>query len=82
MNGTRRRLADSTMGPGYEYGRLEVFDAGFWTDLCELSPDGAEEACRALGYSGGAAPRFTEAFGTRNSKIPVRKLLDCTMAGL
>lgn len=69
------------MGPGYEYGRLEVFDAGFWTDVRRLSPDAAEEACRAFGYDGGAAPRFTETFAAfQNSRIPVCELLACRLS--
>lgn len=49
---------DGSSGPGYEYGRLEIFVRGFWSTICDNSgftPDSALVACRALGYDGGAA---------------------------
>ena len=56
------RLAEGRAGPNYEYGRLEVFMRGFWSNVCNndrFTPDSAQVACRVLGYDGGAALRFT-----------------------
>ena len=69
------RLVDGSAGPGYEYGRLEIFVSGFWSNVCNndrFTPDAAEVACRALGYGGGAALRFTQSYA--NSLSPVRRL--------
>lgn len=54
------RLADSSSGPGYEYGRLEIFIRGFWSTVCDaggkgFTPDSARVACRILGFGGGRA---------------------------
>ena len=49
-------------GPGYEYGRLEVFLNGLWSDICsdtQFTPNSAALACRLLGYSGGSRLLFT-----------------------
>lgn len=57
----------------YEYGRLEVFAQGFWSKVCSADrfpPNSAQVACRALGYDGGVALWFTEAY--TNSLKPVR----------
>lgn len=55
------RLMDGEAGPGYEFGRLEIFLNGFWSTICDtesFTPDSAQVACRALGYEGGAALEF------------------------
>ena len=68
------RLVDGSAGAGYEYGRLEIFERGFWSNVCNndrFTPDAAEVACRALGYDGGAALRFTQSYA--NSLSPVRR---------
>eukprot|EP00892_Ulva_mutabilis_P006138 jgi/Ulvmu1/3897/UM018_0119.1 len=55
------RLQGGESGPGYEYGRLEVFLRGFWSTICDRSgftPDAAVLACSLLGFDGGAALRF------------------------
>eukprot|EP00892_Ulva_mutabilis_P011614 jgi/Ulvmu1/8825/UM049_0005.1 len=59
------RLQDGDAGPAYEYGRLEVFSRGFWSNVCSdrrFTPDTAQLACRALGFDGGAAPYFAQPF--------------------
>ena len=69
------RLVDGSAGPGYEYGRLEIFERGFWSNVCNndrFTPDAAEVACRALGYGGGAALRFTQSYAS--SLSPVRSI--------
>eukprot|EP00892_Ulva_mutabilis_P005579 jgi/Ulvmu1/3393/UM016_0009.1 len=55
------RLAEGDSGPGYEYGRLEIFVRGFWSTICDqlgFTPDTALLACSLLGFDGGAALRF------------------------
>ena len=55
------RLMGGEAGPGYEYGRLEIFLKGFWSTVCDtesFTPDSAQVACRALGHEGGAALEF------------------------
>lgn len=52
-------------GPGYEYGRLEIYMRGFWSSVCDVhgfTPDSAKVACRILGYDGGAALEFRQAY--------------------
>ena len=59
------RLASGGEGPGYEYGRLEVFLRGFWSNVCNMdgfTPDSAQVACRALGFAGGASLQFFQPF--------------------
>ena len=61
------RLADGSADPGgrFEYGRLEIFARGFWSNVCNngrFTPDSAQVACRALGYDGGAVLRFTQSY--------------------
>ena len=34
------------------YGRLDIFWKGKWGTICELSKEGADAACRQLGYEG------------------------------
>ena len=43
------RIVDGAAGPGYEYGRLEIFDSGFWSNVCNngrFTPDSARVARR------------------------------------
>ena len=66
------RLVDGTAGPGYEYGRLEIFERGFWSNVCNndrFTPDAALVACKALGYDGGAALRFTQSYARSLSQV-------------
>ena len=66
------RLVDGTAGPGYEYGRLEIFMRGFWSNVCNndrFTPDAAQVACKALGYDGGAALRFTQPYVRSLSQV-------------
>ena len=42
----------------YEFGRLEVFLNGFWSNIWDkesFTPDSAVVACRILGYDGGTS---------------------------
>eukprot|EP00892_Ulva_mutabilis_P005584 jgi/Ulvmu1/3398/UM016_0014.1 len=58
------RLAKGESGPGYEYGRLEIFIRGFWSSVCDVhgfTPDSAQVACTILGYDGGSAIDFRPA---------------------
>lgn len=55
------RLAGGQAGPGYEYGRLEIFLRGLWRTTCRFdgfTPDSANVACTALGFQGGAVLEF------------------------
>ena len=55
------RLMDGQVGTSFEYGRLEFFLRGFWSNICDnanFSPDSAMVACSLLGYDGGAALKF------------------------
>ena len=66
------RIVDGAAGPGYEYGRLEIFDSGFWSNVCNngrFTPDSAGVACKAFGYDGGTALRFTESFARSISQV-------------
>ena len=62
------RLVNGSAGPGHEYGRLEIFARGFWSNVLlivcngRFTPDAAVVACKALGYDGGAALRFTQPY--------------------
>lgn len=59
-------------GPGFEYGRLEIFARGFWSNVCRagrFTPDAAQVACRALGYDGGAALRFIQPYANQVSPV-------------
>lgn len=67
MDGSTR-LADGSADPvqRYEYGRLEFFANGFWSNVCgsgRFTPDSAQVVCRGLGYDGGAALRFEASAG-------------------
>ena len=56
------RLTKGGSGPGFEYGRLEIFLNGFWSDICsdtQFTPNSAAVACRILGYDGGSRLLFT-----------------------
>ena len=64
MDGSAR-LVGGGSGPGYEYGRLEVFLRGFWSNVCNVdgfTPDSAQVACAALGFGGGASLQFFQPF--------------------
>ena len=66
------RLVDGRAGPSYKYGRLEIFERGFWSNVCNndrFTPDSASVACKALGYDGGAALRFTQSYGSSLSQV-------------
>ena len=52
---------DGRSGTSFEYGRLEIFLRGFWSNICDnasFTPDSAKVACGLLGYDGGAALQF------------------------
>ena len=73
----RTRLMNGSSGNGYEYGRLEIFARGFWSNVCNndrFTPDAAQVACRALGYDGGAALRFTQSYANSLSQVRVHDL--------
>ena len=57
---------DGSSGPGYEYGRVEIFRRGFWSTICDVEPNRPDTAgpvaCKMLGYSGGTALRFNNGF--------------------
>ena len=74
------RLVDGSAGAGYEYGRLEIFLRGFWSNVCNgrrFTPDAAQVACRALGYNGGAALRFTQSFASTLSQVGFASIVQC-----
>ena len=62
------RLEDGQSGPGYEYGRLEVFRRGFWGNVGvadfstpvndALTLASVQVACSDVGFDGGAVLRF------------------------
>ena len=59
------RLAQGAAGPGFEYGRLEVFVNGLWSDICsntQFTPNSAAVACRQLGHDGGSRLFFNVPF--------------------
>ena len=52
---------DGQDGPGFQYGRLEIFLRGVWSTICDyesFTPDSSDVACRNLGFDGGAALEF------------------------
>ena len=52
---------DGQEGPGYAYGRIEIFLRGLWRTISDFpifTPDAAKVACTALGFGGGAAMNF------------------------
>eukprot|EP00892_Ulva_mutabilis_P004105 jgi/Ulvmu1/2066/UM121_0007.1 len=66
------RLMGGASGPGYEYGRLEVFLRGFWSSVCNVdgfTPDSAAVACRILGFGGGASLEFFQPFASSQSNV-------------
>ena len=73
MDGSTRLANGSTDAvQRYEYGRLEIFARGFWSNVCNnnrFTPDSAKVACRALGYDGGVALRFTQAYANSRSQV-------------
>ena len=76
------RLVEGSADPvaRYEYGRLEIFARGFWSNVCNndrFTPDAAQVACRALGYDGGAALRFTQSYANSLSQVRVNDLCKC-----
>ena len=63
---------DGQAGPGFEYGRLEIFLRGIWSTICDyesFTPDSADVACRILGFDGGAPLEFRTTL--INADIPV-----------
>ena len=61
------RLMEGGAGAGFEFGRLEIFLRGFWSNICSggsesFTPDSAQVACRLLGYDGGASLVFRQPF--------------------
>lgn len=81
MDGATRLVDGSADTQGqFEYGRLEIFARGFWSNVCNndrFTPDSAQVACKALGYDGGAALRFTQSYA--ESLSPVR---DCRVSSV
>eukprot|EP00892_Ulva_mutabilis_P002672 jgi/Ulvmu1/12405/UM009_0052.1 len=82
------RLEGGSTGPGYEYGRLEIFLRGFWSNVCDLdsiTPATAQVACRLLGYDGGGPLEFRQEldFSRSRNEVLVAELpvaipsLDC-----
>ena len=64
------RLVGGDSGPSYEYGRLEVFLRGFWSNVCNVdgfTPDSAQVACAALGFGGGASLQFFQPYAVESS---------------
>ena len=71
------RLSKGASGPGYEYGRLEIFLNGLRSDICsgtQFTPNSATLACRLLGYDGGSRLLFT----VRTGSLSMRAALTCT----
>eukprot|EP00892_Ulva_mutabilis_P002373 jgi/Ulvmu1/12136/UM084_0063.1 len=71
------RLMGGGAGPGYEYGRLEVFLKGFWSSVCNIdgfTPDSATVACRVLGFGGGASLEFFQPFSRSPASVLDAKL--------
>ena len=59
------RLMEGGAGAGFEFGRLEIFLRGFWSNICSgesesFTQDSAQVACRLLGYDGGASIVFRQ----------------------
>lgn len=74
------RLVDGSIDPAgqWEYGRLELFTRGFWSNVCNngrFTPDAAQVACKALGYDGGASLRFTQPYSDSLSPVCMPDLL-------
>eukprot|EP00892_Ulva_mutabilis_P007855 jgi/Ulvmu1/5441/UM223_0002.1 len=66
------RLQDGGAGADFEYGRLEIFRRGFWSNVCNtgtFTPDSAQVACRILGYDGGGVLNFPVAYGFIQDKV-------------
>ena len=66
------RLMEGGAGAGFEFGRLEIFLRGFWSNICSgvsesFTQDSAQVACRLLGFDGGASVVFRQPFiATKN----------------
>ena len=73
------RLADGQSGPGYEYGRLEVFRRGFWGNVGvagattpvndALTLASTQVACSDIGFDGGAVLRFAVPYQTNEATV-------------
>lgn len=79
------RLMDGEAGPGYEYGRLEIFLRGFWSNICDsngFTPQSARVACTILGYDGGASLDVGEVWQVTHSFArPLSVLTSAIMHG-
>ena len=66
------RLMEGGAGAGFEFGRLEIFLRGLWSNICSgdsesFTQDSAQVACRLLGFDGGASVVFRQPFiATKN----------------
>lgn len=59
------RLVEGEKTSAFEYGRLEIFLNGFWSNICDIesfTPDSAQVACSILGYAGGTSLNFRQAY--------------------
>ena len=66
------RLMGGGAGAGYEYGRLEIFLRGFWSNICDLdsfTPASGQVACRILGYDGGGPLEFRQELSVRATNL-------------
>lgn len=71
------RLVGGNSGPGYEYGRLEIFLRGFWSTICDnggFTPDSAQVACSILGYDGGSSLQFRQPYAGSGAENQVGSL--------
>lgn len=78
------RLMGGEAGAAFEYGRLEVFLRGFWSNVCStevFTPDSAAVACRALGYDGGASLQFLQPFRFLENNQVQQSLIFSTLDG-
>ena len=73
------RLVDGEKTSTFEYGRLEIFLNGFWSNICDIesfTPDSAQVACSILGYDGGTPLNFRQAYivgSDRESQVMNRR---------
>ena len=70
------RLMEGGAGAGFEFGRLEIFMRGFWSNICSgeselFTQDSAQVACRLLGYDGGASIVFMQPFAATNNPVRI-----------
>eukprot|EP00892_Ulva_mutabilis_P012491 jgi/Ulvmu1/9614/UM054_0044.1 len=71
------RLMGGEAGPGFEYGRLEIFLRGFWSNICDaggFSAAAAQVACRALGFSSGSSLSFPQPFIGKENRVLLAEL--------